>query len=46
MKTDNVVVKICDFGHAMQTDEFNTPILVSRQLAFRWTAPELYEFRR
>mmetsp|Transcript_8567 Transcript_8567/g.22085 ORF Transcript_8567/g.22085 Transcript_8567/m.22085 type:complete len:651 (-) Transcript_8567:1044-2996(-) len=43
---ETIVVKICDFGHAMQTDEFNTPILVSRQLAFRWTAPELYEFRR
>eukprot|EP00037_Helgoeca_nana_P010330 m.90716 g.90716 ORF g.90716 m.90716 type:complete len:672 (-) comp20141_c0_seq2:1078-3093(-) len=42
----SLVVKICDFGHAMQTDEYNTPILVSRQLAFRWTAPELYEFRR
>jgi serine/threonine protein kinase len=43
---DAIVVKICDFGHAMQTDEDNTPVLVSRQLAFRWTAPELYEKRR
>eukprot|EP00038_Savillea_parva_P003430 m.125676 g.125676 ORF g.125676 m.125676 type:complete len:682 (-) comp11174_c0_seq2:1096-3141(-) len=42
----SLVIKICDFGHAMQTDEFNTPVLVSRQLALRWIAPELYEFRR
>ena len=40
------IVKICDFGHAVQTDELDTPVLVSQQLPVRWTAPEFYKTRR
>merc|ERR550514_1728780 len=38
-------VKICDFGHSVQTDEANTPIRVQQQLPVRWTAPEFYQTR-
>jgi len=39
-------VKICDFGHAVQTDDRNTPVKVSQQLPVRWTAPEFYRTRK
>ena len=41
----NKVVKICDFGHSVKTNENNDPVWVSQQLPVRWTAPEFYATR-
>jgi hypothetical protein len=41
----NKVVKICDFGHSVKTDEENASVWVSQQLPVRWTAPEFYRTR-
>lgn len=39
------LVKLCDFGHAVQTNALDDPVHTDQLLPVKWTSPELYNTR-